>query len=116
MSGLAARAGAAVPHVLVRVSGRVASAFRHDRRLARSPLWFYRRGLGSVLGDRLLMLEHRGRTSGLTRQVCLEVVDRPAPGTSRVPQAQVGPALEGYAERKPAGWRVLENGIPAGRG
>ncbi|RIK14372.1 MAG: nitroreductase family deazaflavin-dependent oxidoreductase, partial [Acidobacteria bacterium] len=30
------------------------------------------------------MLEHRGRSSGLPRQVCLEVVDRPASGTFRV--------------------------------
>jgi deazaflavin-dependent oxidoreductase (nitroreductase family) len=26
------------------------------------------------------MLEHRGRTSGLARYVCLEIVERPAPG------------------------------------
>lgn len=155
VSGLAQRVGTAVSDALVKVSGRVASVFLHNRRLARSPLWFYRHGMGAMLGDRLLMLEHRGRTSGLTRQVCLEVVERPAPGTIRVaaglgprsqwfrnleaeprcrvtsgqlrgvaatavrvPQAEVGPALEGYAERNPVGWRVLEQvvrqGLPEG--
>lgn len=75
---------AAVGDGLVRVAGRVGSVFLHDRRLARSPLWLYRHGLGFLLGPRLLMLEHRGRSSGLPRQVCLEVVDRPASGTLRV--------------------------------
>lgn len=52
-----------------------------NRRLARSPLWFYRHGFGRLLGSRILMLEHTGRRSGLTRQVCLEVVERPGPDT-----------------------------------
>lgn len=39
----------------------------------------YRMRLGWVFGSRLLMLEHRGRASGLRRYVILEVVDRPAP-------------------------------------
>ena len=30
------------------------------------------------MGPRVLMLEHRGRTSGVPRFVCLEVVDRPS--------------------------------------
>lgn len=138
-------AGSAASDALVGVAGRFASTFLHDRRLARSPLWLYRLGLGALLGPRLLMLEHRGRSSGLARQVVLEVVDRPAPGTVRVasglgprsqwlrnlqaeprcrvstgrlravpatavpvPQEQVGPALEAYAARNPAAWRVLE--------
>lgn len=33
-----------------------------------------------MLGDRLLMLEHRGRTSGLVRRVVLEVLGNPQPG------------------------------------
>ena len=74
----------AVAEALVGVAGRVGSVFLHDRRLARSPLWLYRHGLGRLLGPRLLMLEHRGRSSGLLRQVVLEVVDRPGPGTFRV--------------------------------
>jgi deazaflavin-dependent oxidoreductase (nitroreductase family) len=34
--------------------------------------------LGWMFGSRLLMLEHRGRSSGRRRYVVLEVVDRPA--------------------------------------
>ncbi len=74
----------AAADALVALGGRVGSVFLHDRRLARSPLWLYRHGLGRLLGPRLLMLEHRGRSSGLLRQVVLEVVDRPGPGTYRV--------------------------------
>lgn len=48
------------------------------RSAVRAPIWLYRRRLGFLLGSRMLMLEHTGRTSGLPRYVCLEVVDRPA--------------------------------------
>ena len=48
------------------------------RWLVRAPIRLYRVGLGRLLGRRVLMLEHRGRRSGLPRQVCLEVVERPA--------------------------------------
>jgi len=37
-------------------------------------------GAGFLFGGRLLLLEHTGRSSGLTRYVVLEVVSRPAPG------------------------------------
>ena len=40
----------------------------------RAPLWFYRAGLGWLLGDRFLRLSHTGRKSGLQRQNVLEVV------------------------------------------
>jgi deazaflavin-dependent oxidoreductase (nitroreductase family) len=52
-----------------------------NRRLVRAPIWLYRHRLGWLLGNRILMLEHVGRTSGLPRYVCLEVVDRPSPTT-----------------------------------
>lgn len=48
------------------------------RWFVRSPIALYRVGLDSILGRRLLMLEHRGRRSGQPRYVCLEVVERPA--------------------------------------
>lgn len=45
------------------------------RRLAlRLPIWLYRLGLGGLLGQRFLLLSHRGRTSGKLRQTVLEVV------------------------------------------
>ena len=49
------------------------------RAFVRAPIALYRRGLGPVFGERVLMLEHRGRRSGQARYVCLEVVDRPRP-------------------------------------
>ncbi|NNU26615.1 nitroreductase family deazaflavin-dependent oxidoreductase [Isoptericola sediminis] len=48
------------------------------RWLVRAPIWLYRAGLGALLGDRLLMLQHRGRTTGEARFVVLEVVGRPS--------------------------------------
>ncbi|CAM3778147.1 nitroreductase family deazaflavin-dependent oxidoreductase [Isoptericola cucumis] len=51
----------------------------HTRWFVRSPIWLYRHGLGALLGDRLLMLTHRGRSSGEPRYVVLEVSGRPAP-------------------------------------
>lgn len=38
------------------------------RWLVRAPIWLYRARLGAVLGSRLLMLEHTGRTSGQRRR------------------------------------------------
>lgn len=81
--------------VLARGVARLASPVLHDRRLARSPLLLYRAGLGRLLGSRLLVLEHRGRRSGLLRQVVLEVVDRPAPRTFRVVSG-LGPSAQWY--------------------
>lgn len=49
------------------------------RALARAPIVLYRWGLGGLLGNRILLLEHVGRRSGERRFVVLEVADRPAP-------------------------------------
>ncbi|MCV7066559.1 nitroreductase family deazaflavin-dependent oxidoreductase, partial [Mycolicibacterium farcinogenes] len=43
------------------------------------PIWLYRIRAGALLGGRVLMLEHIGRTSGARRYVVLEIVDRPSP-------------------------------------
>ncbi|HVW45512.1 MAG TPA: nitroreductase family deazaflavin-dependent oxidoreductase [Solirubrobacterales bacterium] len=51
------------------------------RWVVRAPIWLYRAHLGAIFGGRLLMLEHRGRTSGRRRYVVLEVVDHPRPDT-----------------------------------
>ena len=40
----------------------------------RAPIWLYRARLGALLGRRFLYLAHRGRTTGLRREVVLEVV------------------------------------------
>ena len=47
------------------------------RPLMRAPIWVFKARAGAVLGSRLLMLEHTGRTSGVRRYVVLEVVDHP---------------------------------------
>ena len=41
----------------------------------RSAIWLYRIGLGSLLGERMLLLNHTGRKSGKLRQAVLEVVE-----------------------------------------
>ncbi len=51
------------------------------RWVVRAPIWLYGKGLGFLLGNRLLLLEHRGRRSGELRYVVLEVVDRPSVDT-----------------------------------
>jgi deazaflavin-dependent oxidoreductase (nitroreductase family) len=40
----------------------------------RAPIWFYRLGLGGLLGGRFVLLNHTGRISGQPRQAVLEVV------------------------------------------
>ncbi|MGW5879715.1 nitroreductase family deazaflavin-dependent oxidoreductase [Nocardiopsis terrae] len=47
-----------------------------QRALLRAPIWIYRLGLGDLLGERLVLLTHRGRTTGEARQAVLEVVGR----------------------------------------
>ena len=44
----------------------------------RAPIWFYRLGLGGLLGERFLLLNHTGRKSGQLRQAVLEVVSHDA--------------------------------------
>jgi len=46
------------------------------RWLMRAPIGLYRAGFGWLLGHRLVMIEHLGRTSGEARFVVVEVVDR----------------------------------------
>lgn len=61
----------------MRVANIGANALR-TRRFVRAPIHLYRAGLGFLLGQRMLMLEHRGRKSGARRYVVLEVVERPS--------------------------------------
>lgn len=71
--------------------GPLAARLLRVRWVVRAPVALYRARLGFVLGSRLLMLEHAGRTSGARRHVVLEVVDRPRPGTYVV--------VSGFGER-----------------
>lgn len=56
---------------------RAVSWALHRRALVRAPIWLYRAGFGRLLGDRLLMLEHIGRRTGVPRYVVLEILTRP---------------------------------------
>ena len=56
-----------------------AAGLLRSRRLVRMPIWLYRLRLGALVGPRMLMLEHTGRTSGATRYVVLEVLNHTAP-------------------------------------
>jgi len=48
---------------------------RFKRFVLRAPIGLYRVGLGGLLGNRFLLLEHVGRTSGEMRQTVLEVLE-----------------------------------------
>lgn len=78
----------------VSVADIAASALR-NRHLARAPLWLYEHGLGRLLGDRFVMLEHQGRTTGHTRRVCLEIIARPT-SDSLVVASGFGTASQWY--------------------
>ena len=41
----------------------------------RAPIWFYRLGLGWILGKRFLLLNHIGRKSRQSRQAVIEIVN-----------------------------------------
>ena len=56
----------------------LASRALRTRWFVRAPIGLFRAGLGFLAGGRLLMMQHRGRTSGQRRYVVLEVVARPA--------------------------------------
>lgn len=60
------------------LSALAARALR-TRTLVRAPIPLYRNGFGWLLGSRVLMLGHTGRSTGQIRYVCLEVVERPTP-------------------------------------
>lgn len=66
------------------------------RAIARAPIALYRWHLGPLLGRRVCLLTHTGRSSGLPRQVVLEVVSRdPRTGAVRL-AAGFGPGADWY--------------------
>ncbi|MGY0019900.1 nitroreductase family deazaflavin-dependent oxidoreductase [Streptomyces sp. YJ-C3] len=68
------------------------------RRLARLPLALYHVGLGPLLGKRLLLLHHTGRTSGLDRRVVLEVVAHEADRGTWILASGFGPEAAWYQD------------------
>ncbi|WP_139417691.1 nitroreductase family deazaflavin-dependent oxidoreductase [Agromyces laixinhei] len=57
----------------------IGATFLTTRWMARLPIAIFRAGFGFIFGGRLLLLEHRGRTSGESRFVVIEAADREAP-------------------------------------
>ena len=68
---------------------------RAARTVARAPIRIYDAGYGRVFGERILMLQHTGRRSGLPRFVVLEVVRR-LPGDRYVVPAGTGETADWY--------------------
>ncbi|KQY10278.1 nitroreductase [Mycobacterium sp. Root135] len=57
----------------------LAGRMLRTRWLVRAPVSLYRFGFGCLFGQRMLLLQHRGRRSGIARYVVLEVVEHPRP-------------------------------------
>lgn len=56
-----------------------------QKRIMDLPVWFYRRGYGRLFGKRLVVLVHRGRTTGIERRTALALLDPgPVDGEYRV--------------------------------
>jgi deazaflavin-dependent oxidoreductase (nitroreductase family) len=62
----------------------------------RLPIWFYRLGLGGLLGTRFLLLTHTGRKSGKERKTVLEVVRYGLEKSEFVVAAGFGPHSDWY--------------------
>ncbi|MGH3557083.1 MAG: nitroreductase family deazaflavin-dependent oxidoreductase [Mycobacterium sp.] len=62
-----------------------------NRLLFRIPIYLYRAGLGWVFGQRILLLHHIGRVSGIERQAILEVVEHDPAEDSFVAASGWGP-------------------------
>ena len=65
-----------------------------NRWFLRAPIWFYRLGLGGLLGSRFLLLNHTGRKSGLPRQAVLEVVIHEKASNTYYVSAGFGPKTQ----------------------
>ncbi|WP_244857577.1 nitroreductase family deazaflavin-dependent oxidoreductase [Agromyces archimandritae] len=63
--------------------------------MVRAPIAVFRAGFGFLFGGRLLLLVHRGRTSGAARYVVLEAVDRPSRDVVMI-AAGFGPRSQWY--------------------
>ncbi|WP_341360657.1 nitroreductase family deazaflavin-dependent oxidoreductase [Georgenia sp. M64] len=95
---------------------------RLPRAVARAPVPIFRAGLGPLLGGALVMVEHRGRVTGRSRTVVLEVVERAGrAGRGGVPTIVVvagfGPGSQWYrnvaAEPRVRVWWGTRRAVPA---
>ena len=89
---------------------RLGALVLRNRRAARAPVALYRRGLGWLLGSRMLMLEHVGRRSGEARYAVLEVIGRFGHGSQWYRNLEAEPRCHvsiGRLRRRPARARLL---------
>jgi deazaflavin-dependent oxidoreductase (nitroreductase family) len=66
------------------------------RLLYRVPIYLYRARLGWIFGDRIMLLNHVGRVSGMRRQAILEVVEHDPADGSYVVASGWGPTAAWY--------------------
>jgi deazaflavin-dependent oxidoreductase (nitroreductase family) len=66
------------------------------RLLFRFPIYLFRAGLGRMFGDRIMLLHHTGRVSGMPREVILEVVEHDRADDSFVVASGWGPTAAWY--------------------
>lgn len=62
----------------------------------RFPILFYKWGLGGIFGKRMLLLNHKGRKSGLSRKAVLEVVNHNPKTNTYIINAGFGPKSDWY--------------------
>ena len=67
-----------------------------SRLLFRLPIWLYRGRMGWLMGERMLLLNHTGRVTGLPRQTVLEVADRDREKGAYIVVAAFGPKTDWY--------------------
>lgn len=66
------------------------------RLLFRLPVWLYRLGLGWLLGQRFLLINHEGRKSGKTYKTVVEVARRDPQAGTYVVASAYGPQADWY--------------------
>ena len=74
--------------------------------LLHAPAYLYRAGLGFMFGNRFLMVEHTGRTSGTQYETVLEVAGRHPQAHEWISTAGRGPTSDWYRN-------IEENGADA---
>lgn len=71
-----------------------------------APSYLYRAHLGFVMGERFLMIEHRGRTSGKLYRTVLEVAGRTPESNEWISSSGTGPRADWYLN-------IRTNGVDA---
>jgi deazaflavin-dependent oxidoreductase (nitroreductase family) len=91
-------------------TNRALARMLRTRWLMRIPIGLFRARLGWIFGGRLVMIEHRGRTTGERRFVVLECAERPRPDVVLVPSG-LGPRSQWYRNLEANGVAFVSIGI-----